>query len=684
MKETVFKKFGSLVLSKETMKERLPKDVYEAFETASSKKGELDNASADVIADMMKEWAIENGCTHFCHWFQPLTGSTAEKHDAFVENNNGELLLKFSGKSLIKGEPDASSFPSGGLRATFEARGYTYWDLTSPAFIRGNTLCIPSIFISFNGEFLDKKGPLLKSIELLDEKVTELLRLCGWKEVNSVKPYVGLEQEYFLIDRPLYKKRLDLILTGRTLFGHSAPKGQELEDHYFGAVPTRVAAFMKDVNEELWKLGVYAKTEHNEVAPRQFELASIFADANIAVDQNQMIMDILKRVAYEHDFACLLHEKPFAGINGSGKHNNYSLICDDGSNLFAPGKDHKEQLRFLLFISAFVKAVDTYPELLRMSVATAGNDHRLGANEAPPAIISVYLGEYLENIIEDFAAGNDVHDLKMVHDYNIKGFKNLPADTSDRNRTSPVAFTGNKFEFRMLGSSCSAALPNLVLNTIMAKALDETIDELKDVKEEDLEKKVVEIIKKNFSEHKKIIFSGDGYSADWIKEAVERGLPNITSTVEAINHYDDRKNADLLEDYGIFSESEIKARKTILFEQYSNTLAVEIRTLLKMVNRQVLPSIARETLEYKNADSAMMKKHYEKLCACYDSISEAIGKLENDLNRAMEEKDEYQLARKMRDLSNDEMPEIRKYIDEYESISSKEIFTVPTYSEILF
>ena len=441
---------------------------------------------------------------------------------------------------------------------------------------------------------------------------------------------------------------------------------------------------MKDVNEELWKLGVYAKTEHNEVAPRQFELASIFADANIAVDQNQMIMDILKRVAYEHDFACLLHEKPFAGINGSGKHNNYSLICDDGSNLFAPGKDHKEQLRFLLFISAFVKAVDTYPELLRMSVATAGNDHRLGANEAPPAIISVYLGEYLENIIEDFAAGNDVHDLKMVHDYNIKGFKNLPADTSDRNRTSPVAFTGNKFEFRMLGSSCSAALPNLVLNTIMAKALDETIDELKDVKEEDLEKKVVEIIKKNFSEHKKIIFSGDGYSADWIKEAVERGLPNITSTVEAINHYDDRKNADLLEDYGIFSESEIKARKTILFEQYSNTLAVEIRTLLKMVNRQVLPSIARETLEYKNADSAMMKKHYEKLCACYDSISEAIGKLENDLNRAMEEKDEYQLARKMRDLSNDEMPEIRKYIDEYESISSKEIFTVPTYSEILF
>ena len=684
MKETVFKKFGSLVLSKETMKERLPKDVYEAFETASSKKGELDNASADVIADMMKEWAIENGCTHFCHWFQPLTGSTAEKHDAFVENNNGELLLKFSGKSLIKGEPDASSFPNGGLRATFEARGYTYWDLTSPAFIRGNTLCIPSIFISFNGEFLDKKGPLLKSIELLDEKATELLHLMGWKDVNGVKPYVGLEQEYFLIDRPLYKKRLDLILTGRTLFGHSAPKGQELEDHYFGAIPTRVAAFMKDLNEELWKLGVYAKTEHNEVAPRQFELASIFADANIAVDQNQMIMDILKRVAYEHDFACLLHEKPFAGINGSGKHNNYSLICDDGSNLFAPGKDHKEQLRFLLFISAFVKAVDTYPELLRMSVATAGNDHRLGANEAPPAIISVYLGEYLENIIEEFAEGNDVHDLKMVHDYNIKGFKNLPADTSDRNRTSPVAFTGNKFEFRMLGSSCSAALPNLVLNTIMAKAIDETIDELKDVKKDDLERKVVEIIKKNFSEHKKIIFSGDGYSADWIKEAVERGLPNITSTVEAINHYDDRKNADLLEDYGIFSESEIKARKTILFEQYSNTLAVEVRTLLKMVHRQVLPSIARETLDYKNADSSMMKKHYEKLCACYDSISSAIDKLESDLNKAMEEKDEYQLARKMRDLSNDEMPEIRRCIDEYESISSKEIFTVPTYSEILF
>ena len=420
------------------------------------------------------------------------------------------------------------------------------------------------------------------------------------------------------------------------------------------------------------------------MAPRQFELASIFADANIAVDQNQMIMDILKRVAYEHDFACLLHEKPFAGINGSGKHNNFSLICNDGSNLFAPGKNHKEQLRFLLFISAFVKAIDSYPELLRMSVATPGNDHRLGANEAPPAIISVYLDEYLENIITEFLEDHDVSDMTLVHNYNIKGFKNLPADNSDRNRTSPVAFTGNKFEFRMLGSSCSAALPNIVINTIMAKALDESIAVLKKAKKKDLERSVVELIKKNFSQHKKILFSGDGYSDEWIKEAVKRGLPNIASTVEAISHYDDKKNADLLEDFGIFSESEIKARKTILFEQYSNTIAVEIRTLIKMANRIVLPSIAREILTYKDCDGNMLKKQYDRLVSCYENIASGIEKLEADLCKVIKEKDEGKLAKKMRELYAKELPEIRKYIDEYESISSKEALTIPTYSDILF
>ena len=684
MKETVFKDFGSLVLLKETMKERLPKEVFEAFEIACAKKGELDNKTADVIAEMMKDWAIENGCTHFCHWFQPLTGSTAEKHDSFVENNHGELLLKFSGKSLIKGEPDASSFPNGGLRATFEARGYTYWDLTSPAFIRGNTLCIPSIFISYNGEFLDKKGPLLKSIELLNHKASELLHLIGYKDIESVKPYVGLEQEYFLIDRPLYKKRLDLILTGRTLFGHSAPKGQELDDHYFGAIPTRVAAFMKEVNEELWKLGVYAKTEHNEVAPRQFELAAIFNDANIAVDQNQMMMDVLKRVAYKHDFACLLHEKPFAGINGSGKHNNYSLICDDGTNLFAPGKNNKEQLRFLLFISCFVKAVDTYPELLRMSVATPGNEHRLGANEAPPAIISIYLGEYLEKIIDDFIKGKDVCKLENMHDYNIQGFKSLPSDNSDRNRTSPIAFTGNKFEFRMLGSSCSAALPNIVLNTIIAKSIDETIVLLKDVKEDEIGEKLIETIKNNFLNHQKIIFSGDGYSEDWINLASKRGLPNIVSTVDAISHYDDKKNAELLEDYGIFTESELKARKKILMEQYTNTIAVEVKTLLNMTKREVLPSIAKEISTYINSNSYMMKEHYEKLCSLYDSISIKVDELEETYQNILKEKDEYELAKMMGSICRKAMEEIRKDVDSYEAISSKEIFKVPSYSEILF
>ena len=684
MKSTVFKEFASLALTKETMRQRLPKDVFNALEKAIDEDLPLDNATADVIAEMMKDWALEKGCTHFCHWFQPLTGSTAEKHDSFVENNKGELLLKFSGKSLIKGEPDASSFPNGGLRATFEARGYTYWDFTSPAFIRGNTLCIPSVFVSYNGEFLDKKGPLLKSIETINNKACELLHLIGYKNIHDVKPYVGLEQEYFLIDRPLYKRRLDLILTGRTLFGHGAPKGQELEDHYFGAIPTRVASFMNEVNQELWKLGVFAKTEHNEVAPRQFELASIFSDVNVAVDQNQMVMDILKRVAYKHDFACLLHEKPFAGINGSGKHNNYSLVCDDGTNLFAPGKDKKSQLRFLLFISCFVKAVDSYPELLRMSVSSVGNDHRLGANEAPPAIISVYLGEYLESIIKDFLKGNGISDHMVNHDYHIKGFKNLPSDNSDRNRTSPIAFTGNKFEFRMLGSSCSAALPNIVLNTILAKAFDDVIKKLSGVKKDELEKAIHSIVKDIFKKHSKVVFSGDGYSDDWVKEAEKRGLPNITSTADAINHYDDKQNAKLLEEYGIFSKEEIKARKIILFEQYGHALEVEVKTLMSITNREILPALANEVLIYEKAKSPMMKKHYDKLSSLYENISSKVDKLNKDHEKILKEKDPYLFAKKMHDICAKDMSVLRKEIDEYEYISSKEIFKVPSYSDMLF
>ena len=536
--ENLFKDFGSKVFGEKEMKSRLPRPVYLSWKKTVANEEMLDRTTADAIAHAMKLWALDNGATHFTHWFQPMTGGTAEKHDSFLEPDmNGEPFARFSGKMLIKGEPDASSFPNGGLRTTFEARGYTYWDVKSPVFIRDNILCIPTVFVSYSGEALDKKDPLLKSLEALSKAATRVVNILGDKDVKSCDISVGLEQEYFLIDRKYFDRRLDLRFTGRTLFGAPSPKTQELDDHYFGAIPPRVAAFMKEANQELWKLGIYAKTEHNEVAPGQFELAPIFTNGNVAVDQNHLIMDILRETAKKHGFACLLHEKPFQGINGSGKHDNYSIITDDGQNLFSPGEKPAENIRFLLFVCAFIRAVDTYPLLLRLSASCTGNDHRLGANEAPPAIISIYLGSYIENILYDIYTKNSKQPITQEEKtaFNpVTGLSYIPHDNTDRNRTSPLAFTGNKFEFRMLGSSMSASFSNTVLNAIMAESLNQIADELEGIKYiQDIREKALTICRNLIEKHKRILFSGDGYSEEWAKEAKRRGLPNVKSFIES-------------------------------------------------------------------------------------------------------------------------------------------------------
>ncbi len=675
--------FGSCLFNDKVMKKRLPSPIYEKFMKAYSHETPLELDTADAIAHEMKIWALEHGCTHFTHWFHPLTGTTAEKHNSFFEEKNGTPITHFSGKSLIKDEPDASSFPSGGLRATFEARGYTYWDIKSPVFVRDKALCIPSVFVSYYGESLDKKGPLLKSMDLVSEKATKLMNMLGYKDVSSVKPMVGLEQEYFLIDRPLYKKRMDLVLTGRTLFGHSAPKGQEFEDHYFGAIPTRVQAFMKDVNEELWKLGIFAKTEHNEVAPRQFELAPLFADANIAVDQNQLIMDILKRVAYKHGFACLLHEKPFDGINGSGKHNNYSLVTDTGVNLFDPGKGDADTKKFALFTACFVKAVDSYPELLRIAAANPGNDFRLGCNEAPPAIISIFLGDYIENLIAEYCGSKKKNTLKEKA--TIDGFAYISTDNTDRNRTSPVAFTGNKFEFRMLGSSVSAALPNVVLNTIMADAISEVIKMLKKADKKDYDALIKAYIKKAFKKHSKVIYGENGYSEVWVKEAAKRGLPNFSSSVEAISHFDDKKNVKLLTASKIYTVEEIKARKEVWLEQYVSSISLEVKTLLHMAESYVVPAIATEVENYKriSEDSKFAKSRKELLAKYLDDLSEKLDALRVAYAKVsgIDEILEKGLA-----IRAEIVPLIsasRSVIDGYEKIASKAVYTIPTYADML-
>lgn len=690
--ETPFEGFGSLVFSKALMKERLPYPVYKKWKETVRNEDSLDQTTADAIAHAMKRWALENGVTHFTHWFQPMTGSTAEKHDSFVEpDEDNEPLLRFSGKSLIKGEPDASSFPSGGLRATFEARGYTYWDCTSPAFIRDNILCIPTVFVSYNGESLDKKAPLLKSITAINNASTRLVNILGDKDVKAVFPVCGLEQEYFLIDKKYYDNRLDLLLTGRTLFGAKAPKGQELDDHYFGSIPTRVASFMKEVNQELWKLGIFAKAEHNEVAPCQFELAPVFSNCNIAIDQNQLTMDILRKTAEKHDFACLLHEKPFAGINGSGKHNNYSLVTNDGQNLYDPGEKPSENIRFLVFICAFIKAVDKYPELLRMSSSGAGNDHRLGANEAPPAVISIFLGSYIEHILMNLSKKSVEKEVESGDFSPISGLSYIPKDNTDRNRTSPVAFTGNKFEFRMLGSSLSAAIPNIVLNTINAEIINEIADQLENIKyRQDIRTKALEICKKIIKEHSKVLFSGDGYSNDWLVEASKRGLPNITSYIESIKYFADKKAIALFTKNNIYSEKEIFARKEILCEQYNKTLGVEVKTLIKMVKNEIAPLIVKDmqfygtTIKSLPRENKTINDHYDSLDAIYSNLLSSTMELETKFTEILSIPDSYDCGVKIRYEIVPLMDKVRSFIDSYEVIATKEIYTIPTYSDMLF
>ena len=688
-----FAEFGCLLFDETLMQERLPYPIYKRWKETVAKEDSLDRNTADAIAHAMKRWAQENGATHFTHWFQPMTGSTAEKHDSFIEpDENGQPLVRFSGKSLIKGEPDASSFPSGGLRATFEARGYTYWDCTSPAFIRDNVLCIPTVFVSYNGESLDKKAPLLKSIEAISAAATRIVNIFGDKDVKRVIPMVGLEQEYFLIDKRYFERRQDLVLTGRTLFGAMPAKGQELEDHYFGSIPFRVAAFMKEVNQELWKLGIYAKTEHNEVAPCQFEIAPIFSNVNIAVDQNQLTMDVLRKTADKHGFACLLHEKPFAGINGSGKHNNWSLVTDDRQNLFEPGDKPAENIRFLVFVCAFIKAVDQHAELLRMSSSGAGNDHRLGANEAPPAIISIYLGSYIENVLNSLkGAGQTIEDQQDSSFTPISGLSYIPKDNTDRNRTSPLAFTGNKFEFRMLGSSLSASFANVVLNTITADVLNEIAGQLSDLKyKQDIRARALEICTQILKDHERILFSGDGYSQEWVAEAKRRGLPNIPSFIESVSALTSPKTVELFTRNHIFTEKELSARSEIMNEQYVKISEIEAKVLIDMTRTEILPLVTREiqslasTLRALDQPASYFRKQLAHLNELMDRMDKGAERLESKLKEIDGVGDYHERGIRFYYEAAPLMQQLRSAIDEHETVFDKKQYTLPTYEDILF
>lgn len=694
--EDLFKDFGSKVFGEKEMKSHLPRPVYLSWKKTVANEGMLDRTTADAIAHAMKLWALDNGVTHFTHWFQPMTGGTAEKHDSFLEPDmNGEPFARFSGKMLIKGEPDASSFPNGGLRTTFEARGYTYWDVKSPVFIRDNILCIPTVFVSYSGEALDKKDPLLKSLEALSKAATRVVNILGDKDVKSCDISVGLEQEYFLIDRKYFDCRLDLRFTGRTLFGAPSPKTQELDDHYFGAIPPRVAAFMKEANQELWKLGIYAKTEHNEVAPGQFELAPIFTNGNVAVDQNHLIMDILRETAKKHGFACLLHEKPFQGINGSGKHDNYSIITDDGQNLFSPGDKPAENIRFLLFICAFIRAVDTYPLLLRMSASCTGNDHRLGASEAPPAIISIYLGSYIENILYDIYTKNHKKSITQEErtDFNpVTGLSYIPHDNTDRNRTSPLAFTGNKFEFRMLGSSMSASFSNTVLNAIMAESLNQIADELEGIKYiQDIREKALTICRNLIEKHKRILFSGDGYSDEWAKEAKRRGLPNVKSFIESTEVLNDPSVIKLFTSLNIYSEKELAANRIILQEQYEKIMGIEVRTMIEMARKDILPAQTAELKFYSDAVNASGKSapkfihdHASKVSTLIDQTYQATQELEEAWQKVTATGNIYKIGQNIYYKINPLMDKLRDAVDRYEQISSREFYKLPSYEDILF
>ena len=694
--EDLFKDFGSKVFGEKEMKSHLPRPVYLSWKKTVANEGMLDRITADAIAHAMKLWALDNGVTHFTHWFQPMTGGTAEKHDSFLEPDmNGEPFARFSGKMLIKGEPDASSFPNGGLRTTFEARGYTYWDVKSPVFIRDNILCIPTVFVSYSGEALDKKDPLLKSLEALSKAATRVVNILGDKDVKSCDISVGLEQEYFLIDRKYFDCRLDLRFTGRTLFGAPSPKTQELDDHYFGAIPPRVAAFMKEANQELWKLGIYAKTEHNEVAPGQFELAPIFTNGNVAVDQNHLIMDILRETAKKHGFACLLHEKPFQGINGSGKHDNYSIITDDGQNLFSPGDKPAENIRFLLFICAFIRAVDTYPLLLRMSASCTGNDHRLGASEAPPAIISIYLGSYIENILYDIYTKNRQKSITQEErtDFNpVTGLSYIPHDNTDRNRTSPLAFTGNKFEFRMLGSSMSASFSNTVLNAIMAESLNQIADELEGIKYiQDIREKALTICRNLIEKHKRILFSGDGYSDEWAKEAKRRGLPNVKSFIESTEVLNDPSVIKLFTSLNIYSEKELAANRIILQEQYEKIMGIEVRTMIEMARKDILPAQTAELKFYSDAVKAGGKSapkfildHTNAVSTLIDQTYQAVQDLEEAWQKVTATGNTFEVGKNIYYKINPLMDQLRDAVDRYEQISSREFYKLPSYEDILF
>ena len=686
--------FGSLVFNDDVMREKLPKDVYKSLRKTIDRGTDLDINVANVVANAMKDWAVEHGATHYTHWFQPMTGITAEKHDSFISpTSNGKVIMEFSGKELIKGEPDASSFPSGGLRATFEARGYTAWDPTSYAFIKDGSLYIPTAFCSYGGEVLDKKTPLLRSMEAISEQAVRVLRLFGNTSVRRVNTTVGPEQEYFLVDKKYYEAREDLMFTGRTLFGAKPPKGQELEDHYFGVIKPRVAAFMKELDEELWKLGVYAKTKHNEVAPAQHELAPIFTTTNIASDHNQLTMEMMKKVAERHGLVCLLHEKPFAGVNGSGKHNNWSISTDKGQNLLDPGTTPYENAQFLLFLVAVIKAVDEYQDLLRISVASAGNDHRLGANEAPPAIVSMFVGEELEEVLDAIEKGTDYKGgEKQTMEIGVHVLPNFPKDTTDRNRTSPFAFTGNKFEFRMLGSNQSISGPNIVLNTIVAEELKQFADELEGA--EDFTKALNDLIRKTIKEHKRIIFNGDGYADSWPIEAAKRGLLNYKTTVEALPHFIDKKNIDLFTSHNVFTEKEMISRTEILLETYSKTINIEALTLNDMVKKQILPAISTYTADLAAAlaaktavvdgiDVTMEESELKELSAAQGKLYALSGKLDKELAE-VPEGDALKTATYYRDVIFAEMQGMRDVIDAAEEKVSSDVWPVPTYSDLIF
>ena len=692
---TVTETFGSLVFDDRVMKANLSAKVYQSLKRTIDEGTELDLSVANAVASAMKDWAVANGATHFTHWFQPLTGITAEKHDSFITPApDGRVIMEFSGKELIKGEPDASSFPSGGIRATFEARGYTAWDPTSYAFIKGKTLCIPTAFCSYGGEALDKKTPLLRSMEALNKQALRILRLFGNNDVKYVRTSVGPEQEYFLIDKEMFDKRKDLVFTGRTLFGAKAPKGQEMEDHYFGVIKPRVAAFMAELNEELWKLGILAKTEHNEVAPAQHELAPIYTTTNIATDHNQLTMEIMQKVALKHGLVCVLHEKPFAGVNGSGKHNNWSMATDTGVNLLSPGETPYENAQFLIFLCAVIKAVDNYQDLLRISVATAGNDHRLGANEAPPAVVSIFLGDELAAILEAIEsdkpyAGTKKTTLKLGVDVLPK----FARDTTDRNRTSPFAFTGNKFEFRMLGSSNSISCANIMLNSAVAESLKIYADRLEGV--ENFEQSLHEMIKKTIKDHKRILFNGNGYDETWIEEAEKRGLMNYRTTPDCMPHLLDKKNVEMLTSHKVFTETELKSRCEIMLDNYCKTVVIEANTMVDMARKQILPAVEAYVKEVSktavakkqftpDASCGYEKKTVTKLSLLMEQILDKTETLEDEIMKLKFISDVKQESYAIRDSILPKMGELRAVADEAETLTADKYWPFPTYGELLF